>query len=83
MARDVVTMLRTCRRCRQQAKGGARSIRDRALPKGWAGELIAADPFGPLLISRKGSSLILVVVDRVSRWVGFTALEQGGSNRDC
>ncbi|PHJ23293.1 retrovirus-related pol polyprotein from transposon [Cystoisospora suis] len=76
IARDVARVLSTCSQCWQQAKDGARNIPGRTLPKGWPGEVIAMDLFGPLPLSRKGFLLILVIIDHFSRWVDLTALRK-------
>lgn len=76
MARDVAKVLRTCSQCWQQAKDGARMLPYRTLPRGWPGEVIAMDLFGPLPVTRTGFSLILVIVDHFSRWVDLTALRR-------
>lgn len=62
MARDVKGTP-TCNQSWQQTREGAQKLPCQALPRGWPGEVIAMDLFGPLPITRRRFSRILVIFD--------------------
>ena len=69
MATDVQRVLRVCIQCWRQNKDRGRNIPTRNLPRGWPGEVVAMDLFGPLPKTKEGNVFILVLIGHFSRWV--------------
>ena len=76
MARDVTNVLKTCTLCWQYAKSGPKKLPLCSLPRGWPGEVLAMDLFGPLPKTPRGSTVILVFIDHFTRWVEPVALKK-------
>ena len=67
MSADVDKVLRTCIQCWQCATGGPLETAMRTLPRGWPGEVVAMDLFGPLPRTARGATVILVLMDHFTR----------------
>ena len=76
MAADVDKVTKTCVQCWQYARGGPREIPMRTLPRGWPGEVVAMDLFGPLPRTARGATVILVLIDHFTRWAEPVALRK-------
>ena len=76
MSADVDKVMKTCVQCWQYAKGGPREIPMRTLPRGWPGEVVAMDLFGPLPRTARGATVILVMMDHFTRWAEPVALRK-------
>ena len=63
LSSDVSKVFRMCVQCWQYARGGPKKIPLRSLPRGWPGEVVAMDLFGPLPRTNRGSTIILVLID--------------------
>ena len=48
----------------------------RTLPRGWPGEVVAMDLFGPLPRTARGATVILVMMDHFTRWAEPVALRK-------
>ena len=76
MTADVDKVTKTCVQCWQYARGGPREIPMRTLPRGWPGEVVAMDLFGPLPRTARGATVILVMIDHFTRWAEPVALRK-------
>ena len=76
MSRDVIKVLKTCVQCWQYVKGETRKIPLRSLRRGWPGEVVAMDLFGPLPKTNRGATIILVLTDHFTRWAEPIALKR-------
>ena len=76
MTSDVKGVMQTCIQCWRQGKGGPRHIPGNVLPKGWSGEVVAMDLFGPLPTTARGNTIILVIIDRFTRWAELIPLRR-------
>ena len=76
MATDITKVTKTCVQYRQYAKGGPKKIPLRLLPRGWSGDVAAMDLFGPLPKTNRGATIILVLIDPFTKWVGPIVLKR-------
>ena len=77
MPKDVDKVTKTCVQCWRQTKEGARKKKAiGTLPKGWPGEVVAMDLFGPLPRTARGATIILVMMDHFTRWAEPVALRK-------
>ena len=76
MSRDVTTILKTCAQCWKYAKGGPRKIPLGSLRRGWPGEVVAMDLFGPLPKTSRNATIILMLIDHFTRWAEPIALKR-------
>ena len=79
MCADVAKVLKTCMHCWRYVKGGPRSLPLKSIPKGWPGEVLAMDLFGPLPLTKKGNQYVLVLIDHFSRYVELVALKHSNA----
>ena len=76
MCADVAKVLKTCMHCWRYVKGGPKALPLKSIPKGWPGEVLAMDLFGPLPLTKKGNQHVLVLIDHFSRYVELVALKR-------
>ena len=75
MCADVAKVLKTCMQCWRYVKGGPRKLPLKSIPKGWPGEVLAMDIFGPLPLTKDGNQYVLVFIDHFTRFVELVALK--------
>lgn len=76
MSSDITKVLKTCVQCWHYVSAGPRHIPLKSLPKGWVGEIVAMDLFGPLPKTPRGNTIILVLIDHFSRWAEAVPLKR-------
>lgn len=76
MAADVEKVLRMCTQCWQHSGAKLHKLPKGILPKGWPGEIVAMDLFGPLPTTVRGYTVVLVIIDHFSRWVELAPLRK-------
>lgn len=74
MHTDVRRVMKACLQCWQRASGGPRSFGMQALPRGWPGNVVAMDFFGPLAKTTRGATILLVLLDHFTRLGDIIAL---------
>lgn len=81
MAKDVDKVLRTCMQCWRRDRNITKKIPLGTLPRGWPGEIVASDLFGPLPRTKNGNVFILVNIVHYSIWVKIIALKKAGVSK--
>lgn len=79
MSTDVAKTLKMCMQCWRYVKGGPKKLPLKSIPKGWPGEIVAMDMFGPLPRTSRGATIILVFIDHFTRWVELIPLKNSAA----